>query len=438
MTTTEQVQGYSGAAPQAPDAALSRHRYYVLAMVLAAYALNTIDRNIINILQQSIKVEFGLADWQLGLMTGAVFAFFYSTLGLPAARLIDKGVARTWVMSGAVALWSVMTALCGAAQSYGQLLLARAGVGIGEAACGPSALTLISDYFPLKQRARAMGIFALGVPIGSLAGLGIGGWAAQAYGWRAALMIVGIPGLVLALLFRLTVREPARGQADGRQEAFEPMTMGQVLCVALRNRSLVQLTIAASLASFASVAGLIWFPSFFMRSFGLGPAQVGAYWGLMAGVTGIAGSLLAGWLTDRLGARTPRAMMLIPGAAMAVCLPFVLLAVSTDSWRLAFAYLTVPAMVAGFWLPPMMTMGQSLSPLPMRALMASFLGFALCMMGYGVGPLVMGGLSDAFTAMTGSSADGLRWALAATAVVYPWSALHFWLGSRAIERDLPR
>lgn len=374
--------------PTAPIASRSfdwaRHRNYVLFMLFVAYFLNSIDRNIVNILQQSIKAEFGLLDWQLGMMTGFTFALFYTSIGLPVARLIDGGARRTTIvaLALALALWSVMTALCGMAQNFWQLLIWRAGVGVGEGSFGPPGFTLISDYFGRTERARAMGIFLLGLPIGSLVGLASGGWIAQHYGWRAALMIVGIPGLAVALIFKLTVREPPRGLSDGKSVALKAgMPLRQILLTVRGKKTFLHLIAAASLASFSTVGGMVWFPPFLMRSFGLNAAQIGLWWGIMAGLTGIAGSFGGGWLADRLGARNPRYILLLPAVGMCLCLPFYLLATLSGNFWFAFAFLLVPATLNNFWLAPAMALTQGLAPLAMRALLGMFVTFAANLIG---------------------------------------------------------
>lgn len=425
-----------GPAVTAPFA-WKRHRNYVVFMLFVAYFLNSIDRNIINILQQSIKEEFNLMDWQLGMMTGFAFALFYTSIGIPVARLIDGGAIRTTIVAGGLALWSVATAMCGVVQNYWQLVLCRAGVGVGEGSFGPSTVTMISDYFGPAERARAIGTYLLGLPVGSLVGLSAGGWIAQHYGWRAALLIVGLPGLIVALIFKLTVREPPRGLSDGKfVKLAAAASIRQIFAVAVGKKTFVHLLAAASLASFSTVGGMVWFPPFLQRGFGLNPAQVGVAWGVMAGLTGIAGAFGGGWLADRFGARDPKYFMLLPALAMAVSFPFYLLATTAGSFWLCFAFLLVPATLNNSWIPAAMALTQGLAPLAMRALLAMFVTFAANLIGHGIAPPVIGGLSDLFGAHFGNPVDGLRWALISAAVFYPWAALHFWLASRNIRRDL--
>lgn len=416
---------------------LQRRRFHVLALLLAIYTLASIDRQIVGLLQEPIKAEFGLADWQLGLMTGFAFALFYTTLSLPAARLVDRGASRTVLLSASLVLWSVMTALCGAAQSFWQLLAARAGVGVGEAGCSPPSLTLISDYFRAEGRGLAMGIFSLGIPLGSMLGLAIGGWAAQEYGWRAALVLVGLPGVLLAILFKVVVREPPRGMADGRPPAPLPVVpLRDVVRTMMRKPTFVHLTAGASLAAFCTIGVVAWFPAFFMRSFGASMGEIGLWWGLIAGASGLAGSFTGGWLCDRFGARSPRYILLVPAVALLISVPFSLLALTATSWPLSLALLSIPATLNFMWIAPTMALTQSLSPIAMRGLAGAMIAFFTNMVGPGLGPLILGGTSDLMTGVTGNDADGLRWALVLSSAVYVWAAAHFLVAARSVGRDL--
>ena len=287
------------------------------------------------------------------------------------------------------------------------------------------------------ERARAMGVLLMGLPIGSLVGLATGGWIARHYGWRAALMIVGLPGLAVALIFKLTVKEPPRGLSDGKAvELKKPVPIGAVLQTVRSKKTLLHLLAAASLASFSTVGGMVWFPPFLQRSFGLNAAQIGLWWGVLSGLTGMAGVIGGGWLADRFGARTPRYVLLLPAIGMLICLPFYLLATLSGNFWLSFAFLLVPATLNNTWLPPAMALTQGLAPLAMRALLGMFVTLAASLVGHGFAPPLIGAVSDGFTALLGNSVDGLRWALISASVFYPWAALHFLLASRTIKQDL--
>ncbi len=414
-----------------------RHRPYVLFMVFVAFFLNSLDRNIINVLQQSIKQEFGLMDWQLGMMTGLAFALLYNIVGIPTARFIDGGATRRNILAGGLALWSVATAICDITQNFWQLLACRMGVGVGEGSFGPATMTMISDYYGPNERARAMGLYLLGLPLAAFVGMPLGGWVALHYGWRAALMLVGLPGLIIALIVRLTVREPPRGLSDGVVvKVAAALPIGHVFATVTKKKTVVHLLIAASLSSFSTVGGMVWIPPFLQRSFGLNVAEVSASWGVMSGLAGAVGAFGGGWLADRFGVRSPKYYMLLPAAAMAVSLPFYLLAVVSGSFPLCFACLIVPATLSFSWIPSGIAVTQSLAPMAMRALLGMFVTLAANLIGHGIAPPVIGAMSDLFAALTGSEVSGLRLALIAASIFYPWAALHFWLASRSIARDL--
>jgi predicted MFS family arabinose efflux permease len=414
-----------------------RHRYYVVFLMFVAYFLNSIDRNIINVLQQSIKKEFHLMDWQLGLMTGFAFALFYTTIGIPTARLIDGGAVRTKIIAGGLALWSVATALCGVCQNFWQLLICRAGVGVGEGTFGPSTMTMVSDYFGPTERARAMGVYLIGLPIGSMVGVATGGIIADHYGWRMALLVVGLPGLLVAVIIRATMKEPPRGLADGHYTRLEqPLPIGQVFRTVTKKKTVFHLLLAASFASFSTVGGMVWFLPYLQRAYHLSAGEIGPRWGLMVGVTGMIGTLGGSWLADRLGKRDFKYFMLVPAASMLLSFPFYIVAMMTQNFALCFACLVVPAAINNVWIPAAMSLTQALAPLAMRALLGMFVTFAANLIGHGIAPPTIGGMSDLFTAHFGNDTEGLRWALIVAAVFYPLAALHFWLASRSVGKDL--
>jgi predicted MFS family arabinose efflux permease len=436
-SSTDMPQIAGVAAPDAGAFAWSRHRRYVLFMVFVAFFLNSLDRNIITVLQQAIKQEFGLRDWQLGMMTGFAFALFYNLIGLPTARFIDGGAIRRNIIAGGLTVWSLATALSGVTQNFWQLLLCRMGVGVGEGTFGPSSMTLISDYYGPNERARAMGLYLLGLPLSALIGMPLGGWVAQHYGWRAALMLVGLPGLAVALIVRLTVREPPRGLSDGRVvKLSSALPIGHVFRTVTRKKTVVHLLIAASLASFSTVGMMIWFPAYLQRAFALSQAGVGASWGLMVGLTGVVGTFGGGWLADRFGKRHPKYYLVLPAIGMLLSLPFYLAATASGSFVACFACLFVPAALNYSWIPSGIAVTQSLAPMAMRALLGMFVTLAANMIGHGIAPPVIGAMSDLFKSWTGSDVSGLRWALIVSSVFYPWAALHFWLASRTIAGDL--
>lgn len=413
-------------------------RVYVLVMLTLIYIMNMIDRKIITILQEPIKHEFNLHDWQLGLMTGFAFAAVYAIAGIPIARYADRAqVKRVDVIAMALVVWSAATAACGIAQNYMQMLLSRLAVGVGEAGSGPPSQSIIADHYAPHERGRAMGVFALASPIGIAVGLSVGGYAADLFSWRVALLLVGLPGIILAIVFRMTVREPVRGLSEGRREgAIERPSFGAVVATLMRKRAFLFLVTGGCLAAFGNLGVQYWFPSFFMRSFGLTLGQVGLAWGFASGLAGLVGTFAGGWLVDRFGQKSPRAILLVPAAGMVVIIPFHIAAVLSSEWHAALVLLLVPTCLATLWVAPNMVLNQGLAPLAMRATVVAISTFLINIIGLGLGPVLLGYVSDLFTASYGSSELGLRYALVAMSPVYLISALCFFMGSFYVARDL--
>lgn len=413
------------------------HRHFVLGMLVLIYAFNTIDRQIVAILQEPIRAEFGLEDWQLGLLSGVAFGLFYTTLGLPIARYTDRGGNRVTIISIALALWSVMTAVCGLARSFVHLLLFRIGVGVGEAGCIPPSQSLIADYFAPHERGRAMGFYTSGVAVGALAGLMAGSWLAQEFGWRVALLAVGLPGLLVALLFKLFAREPARGLSEGGAEAGElAIPTREALRILLANCTYRQIMFGGSVCAVATYGMGFWIPSFLIRNHHMPIQQVGFWWGLIFGVSGLIGAMLSGYLVDRLGRRDPRGILLIPVVGLLAAIPFQVVAINADSKIVALAFFLVPTIVYNSWIAPMFMLSQSLVPVGVRATSSAVLSFVVNSVGLGVGPLIVGMLSDVLNGMTHDPAAGLRWALLAIVLTNIWSAGHYLWGMRTIRADM--
>ncbi len=387
------------------------HRAYVLFILVVVYTFNFIDRVIVGILAEPIKRDLALTDTQLGLMSGVAFALFYTLLGIPIARLADR-TSRTWIMTCALAVWSAFTALCGLAQSFVQLLLARVGVGVGEAGGVAPAFSLVSDYFPPHERARALAVFSFGVPIGSGLGMLFGGLVASAVDWRVAFLAVGLGGLLLAPLFRLTVREPQRGTLDGQVAAPVSQardSLADVFRSLRRKPSFFLLALGASSASIVGYGMLFWTPSFFIRSHGLTLAQTAWFVGLGTMVFGIIGIWLGGVAGDRLGARRKAAYALIPAVMLSATAPFLAAAVLVPSTLLAFVFSSVPMTLSASWTGPVYSAMQHLVAPGMRATASAIFLFMINLIGIGGGTLIVGALSDYLAPRHG--ADALRYAI---------------------------
>ncbi len=415
-----------------------RYRAYVLGMLVVVYVFNFLDRQIVTILAEPIKVDLGLNDTQIGLMTGLAFALFYTVLGIPIARLADRA-NRTTIISAALVVWSGMTALCGMANNFMQMLAARIGVGVGEAGCSPPAHSLIADYYPPEQRASALSIYALGIPIGSILGLLAGGWIAEFYGWRMAFFLVGIPGIVLAIFFKWTIREPIRGMSEpaGLPTAQEQPPLGETISTLLRNRTMVHLAMGGALTSFVGYGLGQWLPAFFIRIHGLGIAETATYFGLVLGVASAVGTLLGGTMADRLARRGDARMYAwLPAVGVLLAFPFYVAALMSDQPYLAIAILVAPSLLNSLWLGPAFGTIQNLAPMRMRAMASAILLFILNIIGLGLGPFLVGVLSDLLVPTFGE--DSLRYAILIATVAYFWAGAHFLLAGRSIRADLER
>ncbi|MDH4049214.1 MAG: MFS transporter [Gammaproteobacteria bacterium] len=409
-------------------------RRYVLAVLVVVYTFNFIDRQILAILLPSIKAEFAVNDWVLGFLSGPAFAVFYATLGVPIALLGDRWNRRN-LIAIALALWSGMTALSGAALTVTQLALARVGVGIGEAGCSPPAHSMISDYYPPEKRSAAMGIYTAGISIGIMIAFLAGGWVAQNIGWREAFFIVGIPGLVLALIVRFTIREPDRGMSEGRVDSGERPGIPYVAKFLFRRKSFVHMAVGSGLAAFNGYSVISFFPSFLNRSHGMNVAEIGVYLGLILGIAGAAGFAGGGYFADHVGKTSRRKSLIGVAAATLIAWLCMVPVYIVASPYTALTLFVIPAALSNFYLATTIAQTQGLVGLRMRAVASAILFFILNIIGLGLGPPLAGMLSDALASSFG--AESMRYSLLiVTAVISPWSAFHYFIASRHIESDL--
>ena len=410
------------------------YRRYVLVLLTLVYALNFIDRQILVILQESIKVDMDLSDSQLGLLTGFAFAIFYVSVGIPIARWADLGNRRN-IVSLAVAVWSGMTALSGFTQNFWQLLMARIGVGVGEAGGSPPSHSMISDYYPVEQRGSALSFYSTGVYLGILLGFLIGGWINSEFGWRTAFFVVGVPGFLVALLVRFTIREPVRGGLEGR--ALEtPATFGETLRTLKGFGSFKLFAIAAGLNAFSSYGIGNFTPSFLIRSHGFSSLEVGTSLALITGIGGALGTYMGGVLADRFGANDKRWYLWVSGIPAACSVPLMFTAVFIGDPRLALGFLFFATMLGAFYLGPTIAISHTLVSPSMRAMASAILFFILNLIGLGLGPLVVGMLSDLLAPTYGS--ESLRYALGIVSFVNLISAAFFFLAARKLLADLKK
>lgn len=427
-----------------PFAAGERYRWYVVWLLFVVYAFNFVDRQILTILIEPIRREFGLSDTQVGLLGGLAFAALYSTLGIPIARWADRG-HRVNIIASSLSVWSFFTVTTGFATSFLHLLLARICVGIGEAGCSPPAYSLLGDYFSREKRSTAISIYSMGIYAGVLLGFMVGGHVAQAYGWRAAFFLVGTPGLLLALILKLTLREPPRAGADGARAA-DVAPLGTVLSRLWAKRSFRHLSLAAALHSFVNYGVGGFLAAFLMRSHGMSVAEVGTSLSILTAVGGISGTYLGGYLADRLAASRGdrRYQLWIPAASTLVAVPISIATYALDS-KMAVLGLMLPAGALGaMYLGPTFALTQDLVPARERAVAGALLLLIMNLVGLGLGPLLTGVLSDLFRGFhrahglseVGAAAEGLRAALYAATLVNLWSAFHYFRGARSLRADL--
>ncbi|MDZ4739683.1 MAG: MFS transporter [Alphaproteobacteria bacterium] len=429
----------SAAAPAFIDKGFRRHRRYTLFMLTLVFMFSHIDRSIVGILAEPIKAEFALSDTQLGVLTGFAFALVYATLGIPLALLADRSNRRN-IITAAITVWSAMTALSGFATNYTQLVLARIGVGVGEAGSTPQSHSMIADLYPQHERARALAIYSLGVTLGVTFGFLAGGVVSSLWGWRAAFFVVGLPGLALAVIFRLTVREPQRGLADGTSpgEAHAQMPSLQKLREAARfmwqSGACRHVTIGLTLTAIAGYGGLMWIAPFLERSFAVPRAELGAILGPAAGLIGAVGTILGGYLADRLGRTNLGWKGWIVGYAKFVAAPLAICGYLQADLLTALLFYMPATFFGAFYHGPGIAIIQSVAPPSMRATVSSILIFIISLVGLGFGPLAVGMLSDFLEPLYGK--ESLRYALMSTALLNIWAGVHYLLAGTAFAREM--
>ncbi len=477
------------------------YRSYVLGALLVVYIFNFIDRTIVNILTEPIKLSFGLEDWQMGMLGGPAFAVLYTFLGIPIARGAER-YNRVLIIATAVAIWSLFTALCGFAMSFLMLFLFRVGVSIGEAGCTPPAQSLIADYFKPSRRATAVSIYALGVPLGGmlaslfggqLAGLDgaqFGAWVnsiglgflfgdldwSQVEGWRVAFVVVGVPGLLLSLIVWRSIKEPPRGYTDPvALQGLEKASFREALAVLMKKPAYWHVVIGATLASFVGYGVQQFTTSFLIRTHGLSIQQASLLFGLILGLMAAIGVFSSGWLSDRLSQRYPTALSWLPAAGMGASVPLYAFGFLADSLWLAMPALMIAAMIHYYYLGPMYAVSAGVVDSRMRATSVAITLFVVNLLGYGLGPPLIGILStflksvfvdgyglgltletckplialapearallagterEAMLACTSAEARGLQWSIIVFVCGYGWAAVHYLLAGRTLQRDM--
>lgn len=411
----------------------SWYRWYALGVLVLVYVSSSVDRIIMAILLEPIKLELSASDTQMGFLIGITFALFYATLGLPIAMWADRGNRRN-IIAIAITIWSGMTVLCGLAQSFVQLALARIGVGIGEAGSSPPSHSMISDMFSPTERGTAMGIFALSGNIALLIAFLGGGWMSEHWGWRTTFIVVGVPGLLIALLVRLSVDEPLRGTSDQTHSMKGAPPLMEVARHLWRTHSARHVIIGASLAGFVSYGLVSWLPAFFVRSHGLSQTEVGLTLALLTGVVGGAGTFTAGRLADMMAKKDIRWFALVAAIGKAGLVPFLVLFFLIQDFTSAILIYLIPAFFSGFYLAPTFAMIQSLVRPEMRAVAAAITLFMMSMIGMGLGPQGVGIVSDLLSGEYGQ--ESLRYSLMIFGTANLWCAVHYFIAARTLNADI--
>ncbi|MEM5517041.1 MFS transporter [Henriciella sp. AS95] len=466
------------------------YRAYVLSALLTVYIFNFIDRTIINILTEPIKLEFGVEDWQMGLLGGPAFAFLYTFLGIPLARAAER-YNRVLIIVISVALWSFFTAICGFAMSFFMLFLFRVGVSIGEAGCTPPAQSIIADYYTPKSRATAVSIYALGVPLGGmlasffggqiagLSGADFGAWIgsiglgglfsgvdwSNVSGWRIAFVVVGAPGLLIALLVKLTVKEPPRGYTDPQKlQNLGKASFGEALKVLMSKPTYWHIVAGATLASFVGYGVTQFTTSFLIRTHELTIQTASVLFGIVIGLMAAIGVFLSGFLADKLSMRHPTALSWLPAIGMGLSVPLYAMGYLADNLWIAMPPLMAAATLHYFYLGPMYAIAGGVVDSRMRATSVAITLFVVNLLGYGLGPPLIGILSTFFKTMfingagigltleackdlttlveneaaacKSADARGLQWSIIVFICGYGWAALHYLLAGRTLQRDM--
>ncbi len=410
MTTGPSIGQEPWVVPGGETPHRTGYAWFVLIVLVAVYGANFADRYIFIIMMEPIKRDLHLSDTQLGLISGLAFSAIYSVAGLAVARWADLGNRRS-IIAAALAAWSALTALCGLTNSFFQLLIARMGVGVAESACSPPAYSLISDYFPQRMRALAFSIYSVGLSVGLAVGFILGGWIGEHFGWRAAFIAIGIPGILLAILTRVSVREPQRGTSDsGAVDATRYSTRAAAAYM-LKRPSFVAYMLGSSLFAFAGTALDSWAPLFLMRVHGLPEGEVGLWTGILGSIAGLTGAVTGGWLADRLSVRNLRWNLWVALAGVALEIPSTLLFLFATTHTVPLFYFA-SVFLDAVYMPPTIAITHALMPLRMRALASAVLLLGYNLIATAGCNFVIGYLSDRWEFSL--HVDSVRYAMAIT------------------------
>lgn len=422
---------------QSPFAATPRSSWYALALLFLVSVFNFLDRTIIGILQIPMKTELNLTDTQVGVLVGGAFGLVYTLAGLPLGRLADR-TSRKWVLAGAIAVWTGLTALSGLVHAFVLLVVCRMGVALGEAACAPVSHSLISDLFPAHRRGTAIAIWALGVPLGIILGFLLGGVLNAALGWRLSFVLVGLVGALLAPAVLFLFKDPPRGAFDSPSTAEIPMpSLRTTLSIIWRSRTYRMIIVAASLQLFTFHALNAWLPQFYARTYHLPIAEIGGVMALIAGVGGAIGMFVGGLIGDRLARRDERWRLWVPAIASSLSVPLALAQYWAPSVGVSIALGLVTGALVQVFFAPMIALTQSLMPARIRSFTGAFYVSSVNIFAMTLGPILTGRLSDLFGANPATGDNALRLALSIAQIGSLASILFFILAARTVRADLP-
>jgi len=408
------------------------YRHYCLALIFVVLVLNYVDRGILAVVLEDVKQEFQLNDLQLGLLSGPAFAVFYALMGIPFARWADMGNRRV-VISFSLAVWSAMTALGGLAQNFLTLFLTRVGVGVGEAGAVPPTHSLASNYYPPEHHGKTASVLSFSVFVGSFLGLAGGGAILAATDWRTTLMAVGLPGVVVALIAFLTLKEPRQITKVPTPAEILNAESRAIIRGVLAKKTYLQLLISFAIVSFFSYGIASFAVPFFIRSFGVEIDIIGATYGGTAAASSVVGTLAAAFLVDRLARRDIRWMLRLPGYACLLAVPFVVASILSPSYQICLLFFFIGNTFVSMAIPALFASIYGIIHNNQRSMAIAVFGLAANLLGLGLGPVLIGAISDAITPTFG--VEALRYTLAGSVLFLAWAAAHILIGSRSIQQD---
>lgn len=409
-----------------------QYRHYLLVLLTLVAVFNYLDRFVLSLVMESIKQDLQLSDSQLGLLTGFAFSLFYAVLGLPIARWADRGNRNT-IVTITTALWSCMVALSALVGNFTQLLLVRVGVAVGEAGCQPPAQSWIADYFERAERPRALAIYTMCFPLAIIIGYLGGGWLAEHYGWRTTFIVIGLPGVLLALLVKFTLREPRLQQKSLVTANITP-SFKDVLATLWRQRTFPHIVMAFIIAYLFGAGIFMWLPTFFIRSHGMDTSEVGAWLAFASGACGVIGTYLGGVLTTRYAASQESLHMRATALSFVTASALYMVAYLTTNKYLALACIATLTFLAALTTGMIFSAIQSLVAERMRSVALALVFLFANLIGAGLGPLLAGVASDLMAPLFGQ--ESLRYALVLLSPGYLWAAFHYWKASYTIEADI--